>query len=112
MRALTIPGQRPQGAVARRPAIGPSLAGGHDERGLDGDQIRDFEVLGHHGSHLGGRQGVGEGAQHLDWALGRWPALEGRAEVGDQDVVGLDRLKATGFEPLPVGPIEDQDGAV
>jgi hypothetical protein len=65
-------------------------------------------VLGHHGSHLDGRQGKGEGVQHFDWVVRGRPALERGVQVGYDDVVGLDRLKATGFQPLPVGLVEDQ----
>jgi hypothetical protein len=92
--ALRTLGQRPQRAVARRPAIGASLAGGRDERGLDGDRVGCGQVFGHHGGHLGRRESVGEGAQHFDWVVGGWPAREGGVQVGDNDVVGLDRLKA------------------
>jgi dihydrofolate reductase len=39
-----IPEQCPQRAVARRPAIGVSRAGGCDERGLDGGRVGNTEV--------------------------------------------------------------------
>ena len=44
----------------------------------------------------------GKAREHLGDVLGRRPPLQRRVEVGDHDVVGLDRLVAAGLEPAPV----------
>jgi hypothetical protein len=108
MRAPAAPGRAPR--ESRRPAVGASLSRGGDQRGLDAHEVGLGQVLGHHGGHLGGRQRVGEGAQHLDRVVGGRPPIERRVEVGDHDVVGLERLESAGLEPLPAGPLEDQRG--
>ncbi len=46
--------------------------------------------------------------QHVDGILGRRAPVERRIEVRDEDVVGVDRLKAAGLEAAPVGGLEDE----
>ena len=73
-----------------------------DQRQLGRLGIGRAEVRRHHRGDLVRRQPVAERVEGVEGVLGRRHALERRIEVGEQHVVGLDRLEAAGLQAPPV----------
>src|SRR5579875_217244 len=99
-RAAGRSGEPPEGVVGERLAGGEALAEQLDQLALGGVAVGRLVVLRHDRGDLLGDEAVGERGERLARVLRRLAAREGGVEVGDEHVVGLDRLKAAGLQAV------------
>src|SRR3954447_9161105 len=110
-------GRAPEGVVSERRAHGGTARDKLDQRRLGGCRIRLEVAARHDRRHLAGREPTREALEHLSGVVGGVRAVQGGIEVGDQHVVGLDRLPAACLQPRAVALEQERgrrvaDGAV
>ena len=89
-------------------ALGPAVIDELQERVLRGGTVRPVVALGEQRSDFLCRQAEVKELEQRPGIFGRRPAFQRRVEVGDQNVVGLDRLETAGLELPAIVGLEHQ----